>query len=728
MVLIVSTGAGFHVYPAQASTSYAIHSPIQIIGNSEFTQPNGVTGGTGTPKDPYQIRGWSIASQNGQAAIRIESTNAHFLISQVQLLNAQPGVYLTGVANGAVENSTLMNSNFGIRIESSTNIIISGNSISGYFDGVYSADILSAPQTTGLTIANNTFSTAGAVVDSSQSLPSNLNITGNTFQSTGVSTASYGATVARNDISGGGLTVEGNNSVVTDNLVASAIVTNFQTGGDIQVWGTGTIVTNNRAERIVLIAATGITLTDNVLTKGVLISTYAPFDTPPFYDSHTMTGNTVNGKPVLYIARCSGTNIDGTSAGEVIVASCTNIRVANLRLSGAGERIMMVYVNQASIVGNNISGDGLNSIEILHSSNLQMTGNDLNRTSVSISNTDNVTLAGNLGTGGTSSSIVAISAGSGIFVSNNTLGGSTGAALSLVNVVNATVAGNWVSDSANGVVVSGSNGLNITANNIVRNELGLTLDLGSLNGIFNGVIYHNNFVDNSQHQAAYYPQVVTAFDDGYPSGGNFWSDYRAIDNCSGPQQNICTGPDGIGDRPYTGLWEFQYRTGGSQGTLVDRYPLVDAYGNFSWDTAPPSWPSGSALTVSVVNSTNLTLQWKGAVDDAWVSGYRIYEDGTLSANLPRYYQNYTVAHLSPGSMHTFKVEAGDLARHWSTDGPSASATLPQAGTSTSQPLLTLSWWMANWYIGLLIGAAVAFPVTWICLVRRRKLWPFPRKD
>jgi len=201
MVLIVSTGAGFHVYPAQASTSYAIHSPIQIIGNSEFTQPNGVTGGTGTPKDPYQIRGWSIASQNGQAAIRIESTNAHFLISQVQLLNAQPGVYLTGVANGAVENSTLMNSNFGIRIESSTNIIISGNSISGYFDGVYSADILSAPQTTGLTIANNTFSTAGAVVDSSQSLPSNLNITGNTFQSTGVSTASYGATVARNDIS-----------------------------------------------------------------------------------------------------------------------------------------------------------------------------------------------------------------------------------------------------------------------------------------------------------------------------------------------------------------------------------------------------------------------------------------------------------------------------------------------------------------------------------------------
>jgi len=724
MVIIVSMGAGFHVYPAQASTSYTIHSPIQIIGNSEFTQPNGVTGGAGTPKDPYLIRGWSIASQNGQAAIRIESTTAHFLISEVQLLNAQPGVYLTGVANGAVENSTLTNSNFGIRIESSTNIIISGNSISGYYDGVYSTDILSAPQTTGLTIANNTFSTAGADVDSSESLPSNLNITGNTFQSTGVLTGSYGATVVRNNISGGDLTVEGNNSVVTDNSVARAIVNYFPTGGGIQVEGTGTIVTNNRAERIVLGVATGITLTDNVLTKGVRISSYAPFDTPPFYDSHTITGNTVNGKPVLYLARCSGTSIDGTSAGEVIVASCTNVRVANLRLSGP-EGIMMVYVNQASIVGDNISGDGLiGIIEILHSSNLQITGNDFNRTMVSISNTDNVTLAGNLGTGGASSStsIIAISAGSRIFVSNNTLEGSTAAtALSLVDVVNATVAGNWISDSKNGIVVSGANGLNITANNIVRNGFGLYLDVGGLNGIFNAVMYHNNFVDNIQSQAAYYPQVVTVFDDGYPSGGNFWSDYRAIDNCSGPQQNICTGPDGIGDRPYTGLKDLQY------GTLVDRYPLVNAYGNFSWDTAPPSWPSGSDLTVSVVNSTNLTLQWTGAVDDAWVSGYRVYEDGTLLASLPRYYQNYTVAHLSPGSAHTFKVEAGDLARNWSIDGPSASATLPKAGTSTSQPFSTLSWWMANWYIGLLIGAAVAFPVTGIFLVRRRKLWPFSRK-
>jgi hypothetical protein len=61
-----------------------------------------------------------------------------------------------------------MNSNFGIHIESSTNVTITGNNISGFYgNGVYNADILSAPQTTGLNIANNTFSGAGIVVYSS---------------------------------------------------------------------------------------------------------------------------------------------------------------------------------------------------------------------------------------------------------------------------------------------------------------------------------------------------------------------------------------------------------------------------------------------------------------------------------------------------------------------------------------------------------------------------------
>ena len=35
----------------------------------------------------------------------------------------------------------------------------------------------------------------------------------------------------------------------------------------------------------------------------------------------------------------------------------------------------------------------------------------------------------------------------------------------------------------------------------------------------------------------------------YPSGGNFWSDYIGVDNYKGPDQNI-QGRDGIGDEIY----------------------------------------------------------------------------------------------------------------------------------------------------------------------------------
>src|SRR5260370_18398742 len=158
------------------------------------------------------------------------------------------------------------------------------------------------------------------------------------------------------------------------------------------------------------------------------------------------------------------------------------------------------------------------------------------RYEVKIANTDNGTLTSNLGTGSLFFPMLTISGGSNIIVWNNTFEGNQGAsALSLANVTNASLAGNWISDNGYGVAVDGANGLNITANSLVRNHVGLSLGPGSPNGIFNGLIYHNNFVDNGQHQTFFMSPAVTAFDNGYPSRCNYWSDYRGVDKCSGPQ-------------------------------------------------------------------------------------------------------------------------------------------------------------------------------------------------
>jgi len=59
-------------------------------------------------------------------------------------------------------------------------------------------------------------------------------------------------------------------------------------------------------------------------------------------------------------------------------------------------------------------------------------------------------------------------------------------------------------------------------------------------------IYHNNFINNSENG---FDDSSNIWNDSYPSGGNFWSDYTGSDNNHGPDQNL-SGGDGIGDTPY----------------------------------------------------------------------------------------------------------------------------------------------------------------------------------
>ena len=90
----------------------------------------------------------------------------------------------------------------------------------------------------------------------------------------------------------------------------------------------------------------------------------------------------------------------------------------------------------------------------------------------------------------------------------------------------------------------------------MRNNYGIILGYESSNN----KIFHNNFIDNTYQ--AYSEGAPNTLDDGYPSGGNYWSDYAGVDLYSGPYQNE-TGSDGIGDTPYV-IDEYN----------VDHYPLI----------------------------------------------------------------------------------------------------------------------------------------------------------
>jgi hypothetical protein len=106
---------------------------------------------------------------------------------------------------------------------------------------------------------------------------------------------------------------------------------------------------------------------------------------------------------------------------------------------------------------------------------------------------------------------------------------------------------------------------------MLSHGIGIAIDSSSGN-----IIFHNNFVDNAEQIAS--ENSRNTWDEGYPSGGNYWSDYNGTDTYGGPHQNL-TGSDGIGDTPHI-----------IDANDIDHYPLMDPYngGSLSVTISPSS--------------------------------------------------------------------------------------------------------------------------------------------
>jgi hypothetical protein len=105
------------------------------------------------------------------------------------------------------------------------------------------------------------------------------------------------------------------------------------------------------------------------------------------------------------------------------------------------------------------------------------------------------------------------------------------------------------------------------------------------------VIFHNNLVNNTvQVQEVEVPYAPNAkpsnnsWDDGYPSGGNYWSDDNNTDLHSRSHQNQ-TGSDGIGDIGYV-----------IDENNTDHYPLMGMFSSFN---------TSSGYVVDVVSNSTI---------------------------------------------------------------------------------------------------------------------------
>ncbi len=284
-------------------------------------------------------------------------------------------------------------------------------------------------------------------------------------------------------------------------------------------------------------------------------------------NTHTIdTNNTVNGKPVYYWKDISGGSVP-SGAGEVIIVNCTDVRVENQNVSDA--TLGMFVSHSANItLSNNTASNGQLGIRVILTQNSTFSHNNASR---------NVYYGFELQ-----------SSPGNTFRNNTARNNSQGFLVSVSD--SGSFAGNTVSGNYDGFNVFNSYGGTFTSNTVSRNSEGFRLV-----GSGGNRLHHNHIISNTVQAS---DNGLNQWDDGYPSGGNYWSDYNGTDNKSGPNQTD-PGSDGIGDTPYI-----------IDGDSQDRYPLMDSSGGF--DPRPPTileaYLSGNGFE-------NVTIRWSLSPDD-----------------------------------------------------------------------------------------------------------------
>jgi len=171
-----------------------------------------------------------------------------------------------------------------------------------------------------------------------------------------------------------------------------------------------------------------------------------------------------------------------------------------------------------------------------------------------------------------------------------------------------------------GVSLHGNSSSNrIVGNNIENNPTGIYIAFWDCK---DNIIFHNNF-DNTNRNAQALGQE-TVWDDYYPSGGNYWSDYNGSDASKGPEQDL-PGSDGIGDTPYFIIVDGER----------DRYPFMTPYTSSPTHTLAITATAGGTTDPDVGThnyTVNSELQVMGVPKIGFSFDYWLYDGEVRTEN------------------------------------------------------------------------------------------------
>ena len=404
-----------------------------------------------------------------------------------------------------------------------------------------------------------------------------------------------------------GVVVKTSGNVVSDNIVLNNSQSGILVIRSMNSVLANNLVTGNGMYGIFITESSGNVLRNNSMAGnaydfGVYGEDYGPLS---YYVQDVDPSNFVNGKPIYYLVDQRNMVVP-SDAGFVALVDSENITVKNLSLTGNEYGTLMAYSNNSLVTGNSFSYNSY-GLYLIHSSRNRIDDNVVSDNVCGIFN-DKYSSGNNI----TENTIVRNS-GYGILfhgpgdernrivnnlIANSTLGIHFGG-YSHYNKISQNI----IRYCHTGVSIDWSQYVTISENNITANKQGLVFFM--LTGP--NLVFHNNFVGNDWQAST---ETLELWDNGYPSGGNYWSDYSGVDS----------NHDGIGDTPYVinaqnrdnypliRLWGPHARmdvNGDGSINVLDLIVIAQALGAHPGD---PKWnPRADAKEDNVVNVLDLIL-------------------------------------------------------------------------------------------------------------------------
>jgi parallel beta-helix repeat protein len=339
------------------------------------------------------------------------------------------------------------------------------------------------------------------------------------------------------------LTGEDKNETIVNGQAADAIyvtanwinITGFTvTNGNYGIWVDSSsnnsiinnIVTSNSNDGIYLTSSPYNTISGNNISNNDYGLHIRVSSNHTIVNSNEVFNNSING---IYLSKLSyvqvNDNIITSNGGNgIFLFTAENSSISNNMISDNNYGIYLTSSSKNNIMNVNEIVDNNNGIHFGLASN-----NTVSENNVYLNQNHGIRLHSSSKNNTVLNNNISVNGGNGIY-------------LTLSSDYN-LITNNTVDNNLGGINLSSSSN-----NTILENEFNANSNGFYLSNSLDNIIHHNN-IKNNTNQAFDDTNDGNFWDDGYPSGGNYWSDWLSPDINNGPNQDI-PGSDGIVDGPY----------------------------------------------------------------------------------------------------------------------------------------------------------------------------------